>query len=43
MFRNNGNRYTYTIKQFNPNPAVDANYFAFDKSQYKGVKVIDLR
>ena len=43
MFRDNGNRYTYTIKQFTPNPAVDANYFAFDKSQYKGVKVIDLR
>ena len=43
MFRNNGNRYTYTIKEFNPNPAVDANYFAFDKSNYKGVKVIDLR
>ena len=43
MFRNNGNRYTYAIKQFNPNPAVDANYFAFDKAQYKGVKVIDLR
>jgi outer membrane lipoprotein carrier protein len=44
MFRNNGNRYTYTIKDFNPNPGgVDANYFAFDKSKYKGVKVIDLR
>ncbi|MGV3589634.1 MAG: LolA family protein [Adhaeribacter sp.] len=43
MFRNNGNRYTYTIKSFNPNPVVDVNYFAFDKSQYKGVKVIDLR
>jgi outer membrane lipoprotein-sorting protein len=43
MFRNNGNRYTYTIKDFDPNPAVDANYFAFDKSKYKGVKVIDLR
>ncbi|KAA5548199.1 LolA family protein [Adhaeribacter rhizoryzae] len=43
MFRNNGNRYTYTIKSFNPSPVVDANYFAFDKSQYKGVKVIDLR
>ena len=43
MFRNNGNRYTYTIKTFNPNPMVDANYFAFDKAQYKGVKVIDLR
>ncbi len=44
MFRSNGNRYSYTIKQFNPNPAVDATtYFAFDKTKYKGVKVIDLR
>lgn len=44
MFRSNGNRYTYTIKQFNPNPPIDATtYFAFDKSKYKGVKVIDLR
>ena len=43
MFRNNGNRYTFTIKQFTPNVPVDANTFAFDKSKYKGVKVIDLR
>jgi len=43
MFRNNGNRYTYTITEFAPNPNVDNNYFAFDKSKFKGVKVIDLR
>ncbi|WP_026462718.1 LolA family protein [Adhaeribacter aquaticus] len=43
MFRNNGNRYTYTIKQLNPNPVVDANTFTFDKNKYKGVKVVDLR
>ena len=43
MFRNSGNRYTYTIRNFNPNPDVDANFFSFDKSKYKGVKVIDLR
>ena len=43
MFRNNGNRYTYTISNFTPNPGVDNNYFAFDKSKFKGVKVIDLR
>jgi outer membrane lipoprotein carrier protein len=43
MFRDSGNRYVYSIKNFNPNPAVDANFFSFDKSQYKGVKVIDLR
>jgi outer membrane lipoprotein carrier protein len=43
MFRNNGNRYTYTISNFTPNPNVDNNFFAFDKSKFKGVKVIDLR
>ena len=43
MFRTNGNRYVYSIKQFKPNPSVEPNYFAFDKSKYKGVKVIDLR
>jgi outer membrane lipoprotein-sorting protein len=43
MFRNNGNRYSYSIKNFNPSPEVDANFFSFDKSKYKGVKVIDLR
>jgi outer membrane lipoprotein carrier protein len=43
MFRNNGNRYVYAIKNFNPNPDVDDNFFSFDKAKYKGVKVIDLR
>ena len=43
MFKNNGNRYTYNITKFNPNPTVDADTFTFDKSKYKGVKVIDLR
>lgn len=43
MFRKNGNRYTYTIKTFTPNPALTANYFTFDKTKYKGVRVVDLR
>jgi outer membrane lipoprotein carrier protein len=43
MFKKNGNRYTFTIKKFQPNPPVDANTFAFDKNKYKGVKVVDLR
>ncbi len=34
MFRTNGNRYVYSIKQFKPNPDVEPNYFAFDKSKY---------
>jgi outer membrane lipoprotein carrier protein len=43
MFKNNGNRYTFTIKQFTPDVPVDATTFTFDKTKYKGVKVIDLR
>ena len=43
MFKKNGNRYTFTIKNFKANPPVDAGTFAFDKAKYKGVKVVDLR
>ncbi|MBX0289935.1 outer membrane lipoprotein carrier protein LolA [Hymenobacter sp. HSC-4F20] len=43
MFKKNGNRYTYKISKFQPNVPVDATTFNFDKSKYKGVKVIDLR
>jgi hypothetical protein len=37
-----GNKYLYTVKKFTPTE-IDDNYFAFDKSKYKGVEVIDLR
>jgi outer membrane lipoprotein carrier protein len=43
MFKKNGNHYTFLIKNFKPNPPVDATTFAFDKAKYKGVKVVDLR
>ena len=43
MFKKNGNRYSFVIKDFTPNPPVDPTTFAFDKAKYKGVKVIDLR
>jgi outer membrane lipoprotein carrier protein len=43
MFRKNGNRYTYAVKKFTPNPPLENNFFAFDKSKHKGVKVVDLR
>lgn len=43
MFKKNGNRYTYRISKFQPNVPVDATTFNFDKTKYKGVKVIDLR
>ncbi len=43
MFRNNGNRYTYTIKKFEANPTLAADTFSFNKAKYKGVSVVDLR
>lgn len=43
MFRNNGNRYTYTIKNFQANPTLASDAFAFNKTRYKGVEVVDLR
>ncbi|RNI31294.1 LolA family protein [Rufibacter latericius] len=43
MFRKNGNRYTYKINKFTPNPPVDANTFVFNRTKYKGLKVVDLR
>ena len=42
-FKKNGTRTTFTLKNFKPNVPVTANTFAFDKAQYPGVKVIDLR
>ena len=43
MFRNNGNRYTYTIKNFQANPTLASDTFSFNKAKYKGVSVVDLR
>jgi outer membrane lipoprotein carrier protein len=43
IFDKNGTKYIYSIKEFNPNIAVEDNFFTFDKSKYKGVEVIDLR
>ncbi len=43
MFKKNGNRYSFVIKNFVPNPPVTASTFSFDKTKHKGVKVIDLR
>jgi len=43
MFRNNGSRYTYTIKNFQANPTLASDAFAFNKTKYKGVEVVDLR
>ncbi|GAB3535398.1 hypothetical protein GCM10027443_24400 [Pontibacter brevis] len=43
MFRNNGNRYTYTIKNFQANPTLASDAFTFNKAKHKGVSVVDLR
>jgi outer membrane lipoprotein-sorting protein len=43
MFRNNGNRYTYVIKNFQANPALASDTFTFNKAKHKGVNVVDLR
>jgi outer membrane lipoprotein carrier protein len=43
MFKKNGNRYSFIIKKFTPNPPLTASTFTFEKAKYKGVKVIDLR
>ena len=43
IFDKNGNRYTYTLKTFVPNPPVSAGTFSFDAAAHKGVEVVDLR
>ena len=43
IFDKNGNRYTYTLKTFVPNPPVSAATFSFDASLHKGIEVVDLR
>jgi outer membrane lipoprotein carrier protein len=43
VFDKNGNRYTYEIKKFTPNPEVADSFFAFDPKQHPGVEVVDLR
>ncbi len=42
-FAKDGSRYTFSITRLSPNKALDANQFAFDSKQYKGIRVEDLR
>ncbi|MBC3784340.1 LolA family protein [Spirosoma utsteinense] len=43
IINKDGKRTTYTITKFTPNAAISDAYFAFDKSKYPGVEVVDLR
>ncbi len=43
VFDKNGNRYTYEIKTFTPNPALADAFFTFDTKAHPGVEVVDLR
>ena len=43
IFEKNGNRYTYTVKNFTPNIKAEESEFSFDKAKYPGVEEIDLR
>ncbi len=43
IYEKTGNRYTYAIKTFTPNFAVNTSTFSFDTKKYPGVEVVDLR
>ncbi len=43
FFDKNGNRYTYEITKFTPNPALIDTYFSFNTKDHPGVEVVDLR
>jgi outer membrane lipoprotein-sorting protein len=43
MFEKQGNKYIYTISDFDDKAAVADAIFKFDKSKYPGVEIVDLR
>ena len=43
VFDKNGNRYLWTVSDFEPNLSLTASHFEFDASKYKDVEIIDLR
>ena len=43
VFDKNGNRYIWTVSDFEPDLKLTASQFEFDPSQYKDVEIIDLR
>ena len=38
-----GNTYTYTITELSPNIKLDSSIFTFDKANFQGVEVVDMR
>ena len=43
IYDKNGSTYSYVIKKFTPNVEVPDSSFTFDKSEFPGVDVIDMR
>jgi outer membrane lipoprotein-sorting protein len=43
VYDKNGNRYLWTVSDFEPDRQLTASHFEFDPSEYKDVEVIDLR
>jgi len=43
VFEKTGNKYTYSISNFNTTASVKENAFVFDTKAYPGVEVVDLR
>lgn len=43
IWEKNGNKYQYTISNFQPNAAVPDAYFTWNSKEHAGVEVVDLR
>ncbi|MCS4227690.1 outer membrane lipoprotein carrier protein LolA [Sphingobacterium sp. BIGb0165] len=43
IFDKSGNRYTYTLNAQEGNKAIASNFFTFNKSNYSGFDIVDLR
>lgn len=43
IFEKNGSTFTYKIKEFKTNVTLDPNTFVFNKKDYPGVDIIDMR
>lgn len=42
-FGKDGSRFTLSINKFNPNKTMNDQFFVFDETKYKGIRVEDLR